>query len=176
MPDRKDEKGMRDNGDFSPMRLDYATRAINRYMSKLPEAREAHAEAQAADQAKYDKVASQKGDPFEYAMKGDRIFVRDTRKGEDFRDVTGIQNEAAIREVLARGGKTPDEATAERAGIMPALKAGAMDDLLSGGPKDLEAKMVQDIDLGPGKSAAMNEEERILRSRRAPSGVSYEGS
>ena len=167
MADRKDSR------DFSPMRLDAATRAINKYMKKLPEIDD----SRAADQAKYDRVASQKGDPFEYAMKGNRIFVRDTRKDEDFRDVTGIQNEAAIREVLAKGGKTPDEATAEGAGIMPALKDGAMDDLLAGGPKDLEAKMVQDIDLGSGKSVAMNdpEEERILRSRRSPSGVSYEG-
>ena len=90
----------------------------------------------------FDKVARPPGDPFVYAMKGGKIFVMDTRNDEGFRDVSGIQNEAAIREVIAEFGETPglsDKEMAEKAGIMPALKAGVTEDeairmLLDRGP------------------------------------------
>lgn len=100
----------------------------------------------------FDKVARPPGDPFEYAMKDGKIFVRDTRNDEGFRDVTGIQNEAAIRGVIDEFGKMPaDKARAAFAGrdvtkSTPAIKEG------------------------------MFEEERILGTRRSPSGVSYEGA
>lgn len=93
----------------------------------------------------FDKVARPPGDPFEYAMKGGKIFVRDTRKDEGFRDVSGIQNAAAIRGVIAEFGETPglsDKEMAEKAGIMPALKAGVTEDeairiLLDRGPSTI---------------------------------------
>lgn len=160
MPDRKemkDEKGMRDNGDFSPMRLDYATRAIQKYMDTteamdgaaetlrgprtpggspyipdspeegIPSMGESPTEVTAgaaemlqqrpksehrrfaeSKETRYDKVARQPGDPFEYAMKGDRIFVR--KKGEEeFRDVTGIANDSQIRAVINEHGKAQEK-------------------------------------------------------------------
>jgi hypothetical protein len=78
----------------------------------------------------FDKVARPPGDPFEYAMKDGKIFVRDTRNDDGFRDVTGIQNEAAIRGVIDEFGKMPaDKARAAFAGrdvtkSTPAIKEG----------------------------------------------------
>ena len=70
---------------------------------------------EAVGEMDFDKVARPPGDPFEYAMKGGKIFVRDTRKNEGFRDVSGIQNEAAIRSVIEKFGKTA-EPYAKRSG------------------------------------------------------------
>ena len=94
----------------------------------------------------FDKVARPPGDPFVYAMKGGKIFVMNPKKpNEGFRDVTGIQNAAAIRGVIAEFGETPglsDREMAEKAGIMPALKAGVTEDeairiLLDRGPSTI---------------------------------------
>ena len=94
----------------------------------------------------FDKVARPPGDPFVYAMKGGKIFVMNPKKpNEGFRDVTGIQNAAAIRGVIEKFGETPglsDREMAEKAGIMPALKAGVTEDeairiLLDRGPSTI---------------------------------------
>lgn len=74
----------------------------------------------------YDKVARQPGDRFEYAMKGDRIFVRDTTTDEEFRDVTGIQNEAAIKEVLEKYG-SPQQKIEDRPPGFKRSGGGTMD-------------------------------------------------
>ena len=98
----------------------------------------------------FDKVARPPGDPFEYAMKDGKIFVRDTRKDEGFRDVSGIQNEAAIRGVIEKFGKMPaDKARAAFAGrdvtkSTPAIEEG----------------------MDPSGRRLVLEEERILGTKR----------
>jgi hypothetical protein len=191
MPDRKEMKDEKGSGDFSPMRLDAATRAIQKYLNErdpmsdefvpgpmrelrekrrreedpmsdefvptpirrmraeqrktpgdspyIPDSPEEgipgmgesptevtagaaemlqqreprgpkseHRRFAESKETSYDKVATRAGDPFEYAMKGDRIFVR--KKGEEeFRDVTGIANDSQIRALINEHGKAQEK-------------------------------------------------------------------
>jgi hypothetical protein len=71
---------------------------------------------EAVGEMDFDKVARPPGDPFVYAMKGDKIFVMDSKNPKaGFRDVTGIQNAAAIRSVIEKFGKAA-EPYAKRSG------------------------------------------------------------
>jgi hypothetical protein len=107
----------------------------------------------------FDKVARPPGDPFVYAMKGGKIFVMNPKKpNEGFRDVTGIQNEAAIRGVIEKFGEAPER---EAISADKARAAFAGRDVTQSTPAIKEG---------------MLEEERILGTRRSPGGVSYEGT
>lgn len=91
-----------------------------------PEPKSEHRRFAESKETSYDKVARQPGDRFEYAMKGDRIFVRDTTTDEEFRDVTGIQNEAAIKEVLEKYG-SPQQKIEDRPPGFKRSGGGTMD-------------------------------------------------